>query len=167
MPFTTVHLAQWSNPQRGEIVVFFSPYDGKRLVKRIIGLPGDRLALQGNQLIINGKPVAWGAADNRWLTYANAQERREARIISETLGPVTHPIISLPDLAAPRNFREIIVPPDHYFVMGDNRDCSFDSRYFGFVPRQQIVGRANAVILSFDPDHYLMPRFGRCLTGLL
>ena len=54
VPFTTWHLAQWDNPQRGDIVVFYSPYDGKRLVKRVVGLPGDILELRDNSLIING-----------------------------------------------------------------------------------------------------------------
>jgi signal peptidase I len=52
-------------------------------------------------------------------------------------------------------------------MMGDNRDQSYDSRYFGFVPRDQILGRANAVVLSFNTDHYLLPRLSRCLSGLL
>ena len=57
VPFTTWHIAEWSNPQRGDIVVFFSPHDGKRLVKRVIGLPGDLVELRNNALIINGRPV--------------------------------------------------------------------------------------------------------------
>src|SRR5579864_8536361 len=61
VPFTTWHIAQWSNPQRGDIVVFFSPYDGKRLVKRVIGLPGDTIELRNEQLIVNGKPVNYSS----------------------------------------------------------------------------------------------------------
>src|ERR1017187_2542931 len=63
VPFTTWHLAQWSNPQRGDIVVFYSPKDGMRLVKRVIGLPGDTVELRNEQLIINGQPVDYTAAD--------------------------------------------------------------------------------------------------------
>ena len=59
-PFTTWHLAEWGNPRRGDIVVFFSPYDGKRLVKRVVGLPGDTIELRSNTLIINGQPVEYG-----------------------------------------------------------------------------------------------------------
>src|ERR1041385_2304475 len=59
VPFTTWHLAQWSNPKRGEVVVFYSPYDGTRLVKRVIGLPGDTIELRQNTLILNGKPVEY------------------------------------------------------------------------------------------------------------
>src|SRR5438445_9053118 len=59
VPFTTWHLAEWSHPQRGDIVVFFSPHDGKRLVKRVIGLPGDTIELRNNALVINGEPVTY------------------------------------------------------------------------------------------------------------
>jgi signal peptidase I len=167
VPFTTQHLAEWDNPQRGDIAVFYSPKDGTRLVKRVIGLPGDRIALHTNQLTINGQPVAWSAADETWRTYATPQEKDEAVVTTENLGSVPHPIISLPRHMALRDFDEITVPVGQYFMMGDNRDRSFDSRYFGFVPRKQILGRANAVVLSFDTDHYLLPRLSRCLTGLL
>ena len=63
VPFTTWHMAQWSNPQRGDIVVFFSPKEGQRLVKRVIGLPGDTVELRNEQLIINGQPVQYAPAD--------------------------------------------------------------------------------------------------------
>ncbi|MBK9990174.1 MAG: signal peptidase I [Verrucomicrobia bacterium] len=167
VPFTTHHLAEWDNPQRGEIAVFYSPKDGTRLVKRVIGLPGDRIALHANQLTINGQPVAWSAANETWRTYATAQEKSEAIATTEMLGTVPHPILSLPRQMALRDFDEITVPAGQYFMMGDNRDCSFDSRYFGFVPRQQIIGRANAVVLSFNTDRYLLPRLSRCFSRLL
>jgi len=73
----------------------------------------------------------------------------------------------LPQQPARRDFDEITVPAGQYFMMGNNRDHSHDSRYFGFVSRKRFLGRANAVVLSFDTDHYLLPRLGRCLTGLL
>src|SRR5215469_2800555 len=63
VPFTTWHLAEWSNPQRGDIVVFFSPYDGTRLVKRVVGLPGDTVELRNDQLVINGKTLSYKPVD--------------------------------------------------------------------------------------------------------
>src|SRR6266705_2431156 len=60
VPFTTWHIVEWSNPQRGDIVVFYSPYDGQRLVKRVIGLPGDHLELRNEGLILNGQPIVYG-----------------------------------------------------------------------------------------------------------
>jgi signal peptidase I len=167
VPFTTVHLAEWSNPQRGDIAVFYSPYDGTRLVKRVIGLPGDRISLRQNRLEINGVAVSWASADEKWRLYANDVEKQNATVIQETLGTVQHPITQLSGMGAIRSFSEITVPAGHYFMMGDNRDCSFDSRYFGFVPREQIIGQAKAVALSFDKDAYLLPRASRFFSGLL
>src|SRR5256885_2242669 len=60
VPFTTLHLAQWDNPKRGEIVVFYSPHDGKRLVKRVIGVPGDTIELRHDSLLLNGNAVEYG-----------------------------------------------------------------------------------------------------------
>ena len=167
VPFTTQHLAQWGNPQRGQIAVFYSPQDGIRLVKRVIGLPGDKIALHANRLTINGQPVAWSTANESWRDYATPLEQKEATVASESLGTVLHPIMSLPRQYALRDFDEVTVPAGQYFMMGDNRDRSYDSRYFGFVPRDRFLGQANTVVLSFDTDHYLLPRFKRCLTGLL
>src|SRR5215471_13813048 len=69
VPFTTWHLAEWGNPQRGDIVVFYSPYDGKRLVKRVIGLPGDSIELRNDNLILNGQAVQYQAFSSESLTY--------------------------------------------------------------------------------------------------
>lgn len=167
VPFTLSRLAQWRDPQRGDIVVFFSPLDGTRLVKRVVGLPGDRLALRHEQLIINGNPVAWEASDPRWRHYATPHEKSEAVVLAEKLGPTLHPILTLPSLPARRDFAEITVPAGCYFMMGDNRDNSFDSRYFGFVPRASIVGHVHDVVLSFNPAQLLLPRPDRWLTPVL
>src|SRR5712664_3653297 len=76
VPFTTWHLAQWDNPKRGEIVVFFSPYDGQRLVKRVIGLPGDQLELRNEVLILNGQPVAYQPIADKFLRDVSADDRK-------------------------------------------------------------------------------------------
>jgi signal peptidase I len=166
VPFTTAHIAEWANPQRGDIAVFFSPLDGTRLVKRVIGLPGDRISLHSNLLVINGQPVVWSEASNHWLTYATPLEKQAASVTTEQLGAVQHSLMQLAGQPARRDFDEIIVPAGKYFMMGDNRDNSFDSRYFGPVPRGQIVGRANTVVLSFDTEHHLQPRIGRWFSGI-
>jgi len=167
VPFTTLHLAQWANPRRGDIAVFYSPQDGMRLVKRVIGLPGDKISLHANHLFINGQPVTWSAAAENWRTYTTPQEQKEGVVTLEALGTVFHPVISLPNQLALRDFAEITVPAGQYFMMGDNRDRSYDSRYFGFVSRERILGQANAVVFSFDTDRHLLPRLGRCFTRLL
>jgi signal peptidase I len=167
VPFTTVHLAEWANPQRGEIVVFFSPKDGTRLVKRVIGLPGDKIALRTNRLIINGEPVSYETTSDDWRAYATPFEKENAHVFAETLGTVKHPEMTDSQRMALRDFQEITVPAGHYFMMGDNRDNSYDSRYFGFVERQRIVGQAKATVFSFDQTQHLLPRLQRFFTVLL
>src|SRR5271169_6582823 len=75
VPFTTRHIAEWSNPQRGDIVVFFSPRDGQRLVKRVVGLPGDTIELRNNGLVLNGKPVEYQPIAEELLRDVAAPDR--------------------------------------------------------------------------------------------
>jgi signal peptidase I len=161
VPFTTWHLAEWSEPQRGDIVVFFSPHDGKRLVKRVIGVPGDTLELRNNVLILNGNSVQYEAVPEKALRDLAAGERASHVFAAEALPGKTHAVAAFPAVAARRDFGPVQVPAGEYFMMGDNRDDSFDSRYWGTVPRRQIVGRATAVALSFDRENYWYPRWKR------
>ena len=157
IPFTTWHLAKWADPQRGDIVVFRSPHDGTRLVKRVVGVPGDQIELRDDHLLINGQPASYA------LSHTGSGP---ALVADETVSGKSHPVMIDPHLPAPRWFGPIQVPTGQYFVMGDNRDNSFDSRYFGFVPRDNIFGRATLVAMSFDRAHYFKPRFDRFGIGL-
>ena len=161
VPFTTRHLATWADPQRGDIVVFFSPYDGQRLVKRVIGVPGDTVELRHDQLILNGKAVEYSRLDEAVVRDVSPQERAASLYATEQLPQRAHAVAALPALPAKRDFGPRIVPAGQYFVMGDNRDNSFDSRYWGMVTRQRIVGKATAVALSLDRSHYWLPRWDR------
>ena len=174
LPFTTLHLATWSNPRRGDVIVLFSPADGQRLVKRVVALPGDVIELRNNQLFLNGSPAQYNAVDPRILVQLNSGERSGHTFATET-EPVAgaaasaahpHAVMGTPNLSARRSFGPIVVPPNQYFVMGDNRDNSFDSRYFGFVDRGRIVGRAVGVVASLDLDHHWVPRWGRFFESL-
>jgi len=167
VPFTTWHLAQWSNPKRGDIVVFFSPVDGQRLVKRVVGLPGDQIELSHDRLLINGRPAEYDPlpAD----TGRNVPPDKDGlRVYAEEKadGMPFHPITILPQRPALRTFGPITVPAGKYFMMGDNRDNSNDSRFWGTVDRNRIVGRAVAVVISLDHQHYFEPRWDRCFAGL-
>lgn len=166
VPFTTWHLAQWSNPQRGDVAVFYSPYDGTRLVKRVVGLPGDTVELQNEHLIINGRPVDY-APLNAGVSEP-LPESAHARCVfaTEELSEHPHVVIAIPGIPARRNYGPIQVPAGQYFMMGDNRDNSFDSRYFGTVARNRIVGKATAVVISLDHDHYWLPREHRFFCSL-
>ena len=166
VPFTTWHLAQWSDPQRGDIVVFYSPYDGKRLVKRVIGLPGDVVEMRNDQLIINGTPIHYRPLGPEISGQLPAAEQRQSQFANELLSSHPHAVMAIPELPARRNFGPIPVAQGHYFMMGDNRDNSFDSRYFGTVPRGRILGKATDVVLSLNKGNYWLPRSERFLRSL-
>ncbi len=166
VPFTTWHIADWGNPQRGDIVVFFSPKDGQRLVKRVIGLPGDTVELRNEQLIINGQPVEYAPADPGMAAQLSGIERERGVFATEELPGTPHAVMAINGVSAMRTFGPVQVPPGRYFMMGDNRDNSFDSRYFGTVARGQIVGRATGVVLSINKENHWLPRWGRTFTSL-
>jgi signal peptidase I len=166
VPFTTWHVAQWGNPQRGDIVVFFSPYDGKRLVKRVVGLPGDTLELRQNVLFLNGKPLDYQALPPDGLRNVAPADLATHVYATEDLAGVNHAVALFPAVAARRDFGPINIPADRFFMMGDNRDDSFDSRYYGTVERRQIVGQATAVVLSLDHTRLWKPRWDRFFRSL-
>jgi len=154
IPFTHISLCRLGEPQRGEIAVFDSKVSDKRLVKRVIGIPGDAVAMVNNQLYINGKAIAYEP------TSENGNQL-------EHLFNVTHRVrISNPNNHAFANFPTVIVPADHYLMLGDNRDNSADSRVIGFVPRKEIIGRSSAVVMSFNYDNYYLPRLNRFFKEL-
>ncbi|MBU0960538.1 MAG: signal peptidase I [Proteobacteria bacterium] len=166
-PYTTWHIAEWDAPQRGAIVVFPSPIDGTRLIKRVVGIPGDSVEMQNDQLIINGKKVKYETIDQlneQNLPVGGASNTY--RYIEDLTG-AQHPVMFLPQRLAIRTFGPLIVPEGKYFMMGDNRNNSADSRYFGFVDRSGIVGQARFVVISLDLDNHYKPRWERFFTALL
>lgn len=166
VPFTRVRLAEWGAPSRGDVVVLYSPADGKRLVKRVIGLPGDRLAIYNGYLYIDGERANYQPfAANDHEALGLGSDHRE-QVVWEALGQRTHPVTWTPLHRLMPNYGPLVVPPDSYFVMGDNRDNSRDSRVFGFVDRDLIVGEALAVVVSLDPEASYSPRWSRFFTGL-
>jgi signal peptidase I len=162
VPFTTIELWKWDNPRRGDIVVLFSPVDGTRLVKRVVAIPGDTISMTNNQLFVNNKVVPMtkpsGPLDD--------EEQGMVFVADEVLAGKFHKVMFTPQIPAVRTFGPIVIPPDKYFVMGDNRDNSNDSRFIGFIDRRRIVGRALAVAFSLDRNHHWAPRFDRFFTKL-
>lgn len=166
VPYTTIHLAEWDNPERGEVVVFYSPEDGKRLVKRVVAVPGDTLSMQDSQLIINGKPLNYRYPEKADFTNFLVEEQYKEDTIIEDLNNRIHPILILSHPPVLSAFETITVPEGRYFMMGDNRYNSADSRYFGFVDRKLIVGRATAIVISLDINNMYKPRFERFFERL-
>jgi len=167
VPFTLIHLTRGADPKRGDIIVFDSPVNGTSLVKRVIAVPGDTVSLDQERLSVNGTPAAYASGDPRELrTLLRATRADHPRVLEESGDGPAHAILLLPDRWAPSTFGPIRVPRGMYFVLGDNRDNSADSRYIGLVPRRNIVGRATRVVVSLDPDRYDLPRSGRLFSSL-
>jgi signal peptidase I len=167
VPLTQLHVAQWADPQRGDIVVVISPSDGSRLVKRVIGVPGDILAMRDNRLELNGRTLEYTmAASDYGATIARRLERY-ASFAEENLDGKVHAVMGLSmDGATHRSFAPIIVPLDSYFLMGDSRDNSRDSREFGFVRREAILGQAEGILVSLDINDSYLPRARRFFAPL-
>jgi signal peptidase I len=140
LPFTDVHLPGLRGPQRGDIIVFKYPQDEKRdFIKRIVGIPGDTIQVRGAQVFLNGKPLD--------EPYVKA-------------GPARPHLGGPPYCGYAFGCEPTVVPPGSYFVMGDNRDNSQDSRYWGFVKRDKIKGKAFLIYWSWDSDKH-WPRWLR------
>lgn len=166
VPFTTARLAHWSMPERGDIVVCFAPDDGTRLVKRVIALPGDTVELRNEVLYINGVRRDYSELPAALTRHLGAAERAAADFARESHAGRGHAVMALRGVPALRSFGPLRVPDDAYFVMGDNRDNSKDSRFFGAVPRADIIGEVKGVFVSADLDRWLTPRFDRFFTAL-
>ena len=161
IPFTTIKIVGWDDPKRGDIVVLFSPVDGTRLVKRVVALPGDQVEMRENQLYINGQ-----VAKQSPVATTELADYGRAYVFAENLQGHTHKMMVTPEIPAVRSFGPVTVPEGNYFVLGDNRDNSNDSRFIGFIERRRIVGEAVAVAFSLDRSRYFVPRFDRFFEGL-
>jgi signal peptidase I len=174
LPVTNTRIVQNGDPKRGDVVVFrFPPDPAINYIKRLVGLPGDRVRITGDHLFINGEPVAWHDV-GKWSDgcYQDMQLARETlgehehdtMYCHSTAGIATAPLPSCnrnldrgyicqsdaDDAHDSGNFGDIEVPAGMYFMVGDNRDNSADSRYFGFVPEANLIGKAQRIWFNCD-----------------
>uniref|UniRef100_A0A486XLB6 Signal peptidase I n=1 Tax=Rheinheimera sp. BAL341 TaxID=1708203 RepID=A0A486XLB6_9GAMM len=156
LPFTNISLIKRADPQRGDVVIFMSQVAQNRLVKRVIGVPGDVVAMQDNVLTINGTQV----------NYQSGTLAGDTQLLTEQLDALSHLVKLAPYSTGRDSFNPVKVPAEHYLVLGDNRDNSADSRVIGFVPRKEITGRASTVVFSLDYDNYYLPRSDRFFASL-
>ena len=141
----SVHLLPYEQPKHGDIIVFRYPVDIKQtFVKRVIGVPGDRIRLVNKQVYRNGEklyePYTFFKTDYIDPYRDNFPAMPNMQVLSRGVDMLEHNLVN----------GEVVVPPDSYFAMGDNRDLSLDSRYWGFVPRENIVGKPLIIYWSYD-----------------
>ena len=158
IPWTEISLAELSEPARGDVIIIDSKKAEKRLVKRIVGVPGDTIYMQNNALVINGEAA----------TYEILSRDDDDIIILEELPNKAHQAKLSRQFFSrtSRSYGPTIVPEHQYFVLGDNRDNSADSRVYSFVPREEIIGRSSSVIFSLDSDNNYLPRGERFMAEI-
>ncbi|BBB27369.1 signal peptidase I [Amphritea japonica] len=156
LPVLGTKVIPMNDPQRGDVVVFKYPKDPRvNYIKRVVGLPGDRVGYQNKTIFINGKP------QTQTLLAQLPPQKPQLLLTEEQLGDVSHQLYR--DVSPPRIDAEWVVPEGHYFVMGDNRDNSNDSRFWGYVPDELLVGKAFAVWMHW-PEFFTLPAFSDVRT---
>ncbi|MCW8987186.1 MAG: signal peptidase I [Gammaproteobacteria bacterium] len=151
LPFTGITLKNFASPERGDIIIFESEKAGKRLVKRVMGLPGDTVSMNNNIISLNGKTLEYKILSQRASTLI-AEERHKNINYHIQLNQFSNNNSS---------FYNVKIPDNYYLVLGDNRDNSADSRYIGLIPRSEIIGRTQHVVMSLNYENYYLPRPNR------
>lgn len=165
LPLTNVIVAHLGEPQRGDVVTFFSPADGKRLIKRLVALPGDVVEMRGKRLFINGEMATYELEQVITEPLGNGQNLPAMRL-SERVEGKQRVIQWLPDLNNAAEFGPLTIPSGQYLMLGDNRDNSADSRFIGLIPREVLIGRAERILVSaaiLENWSLRTDRFGRSL----
>ncbi len=160
LPLTDIVVAPLGDPQRGDIVTFSSPKDGTRLIKRVVGLPGDLIEMHGDKLIVNGQAARYDDFVDLPDPVAPGRKLESVHAV-EHVDEGQRTIQFLPAVRARRDIAPMRVPEGCYFMLGDNRDNSEDSRYIGVVPRHLLIGKANHIVVSADILDHWHPRMDR------
>jgi signal peptidase I len=165
VPLTDIVLARLGDPRRGDIVTFSSPADGVRLIKRVVGVPGDVVEMHGNHLVVNGEEAQYAEIERESPAHAGQHGIAAVREVEAVAGS-ERVVQWLPGRASRSSFGPVTVPKDQYLMLGDNRDNSEDSRYIGFVPREKLIARATRVLVSADIIDHWQPRLERTASPL-
>ncbi len=166
IPLTDISLARLADPQRGDVVTFHSPRDNTRLIKRLVALPGDIVEMRNDILYINNESAAYSdsiqVAERVGRGLAVSATRATERVAgsSRTVQFLQHG-------GTQGTFGPVVVPAGHYFMLGDNRNNSVDSRFIGFVPRHLIIGHAHRILVSANITGNWLPRVERIISPIL
>jgi signal peptidase I len=167
VPWTTLRLIPGREPQRGEVVVFHNPKgEGPPLIKRVIAVAGDRVALRENVVHVNGRPLTRLPLPGPCTTGADGDGEVPwpCQRFLEALGSYGYQVLHLQD-HPPWTSPEVVIPEKHFFVMGDNRDNSNDSRFWGSVPMDHLLGKALFIYWSWGRDGLRRDRMLRPVHG--
>ncbi len=150
LPVLHTKILDLGEPERGDAIVFrFPPDPRKDYIKRLIGMPGDHIKYRNKRLYINGELIPVTRI-GPYQPQGNGNEDLDAEVWNENLLGLEHKILINPTRPNLRAEGEFLVPEGHYFVMGDNRDNSFDSRFWGFVPEENLVGKAMVIWMNWN-----------------
>ncbi|MDD5273066.1 MAG: signal peptidase I [Methylovulum sp.] len=164
LPVINTKIIELNEPNRGDIVVFRYPKDPTiDFIKRVIGVPGDKIAYENKRLTVNGELVNQVPL-GRYQGVGQGADMTGAQQLLESLAGVDHSILVRDGIVSMEGVYE--VPKGHYFVMGDNRDNSHDGRYWGFVPEENLVGKAFFIWMSWDWERSGIIGFDRLGTVL-
>jgi len=167
VPLTHHSLVRLAEPQRGDIIIFDSAVSELRLVKRVIGVPGDVVQVRGDIVSVNGQQLGYESTGRALINEQGgvAEDLRES-IHPNAVDAEREYTVRMRQGGRLSDFGPVRVPNDAFFVLGDNRDNSADSRVIGFVPRDEIVGRSSSVVLSLDYENAYLPRAERFFHSL-
>lgn len=176
VPFTKYWLAEFDDPKKGDVIVFTYPHDDDvNYIKRVVGVPGDKISMKDGQLFVNGKKIEYKNFSVKGMGQNNAcvvtLDPETKSVVPDKIEPIAfnrnydqfqykvediegHKHLIQRSILAPNNsdFEEFTVPPRQFFVLGDNRDQSQDSRFWGYVPREYLKGKAIFIWLSLNSE---------------
>ena len=161
LPITNTKLVEFSKPNRGDVIVFRYPnyeknpgYSGVDFIKRIVAIPGDLISYSDDQLVINDKAIETKNI-GPYIGVDSGKSMNNYKLAQEFISALPHEILINPNRRS-KGIPEITIPEGHYFVMGDNRSHSSDSRFWGFVPEEYIIGRAIGIWMHWDWNYNTM-----------
>jgi signal peptidase I len=157
LPVLGTKIVDIGEPARGDIMVFVPPHDPRYFIKRVIGLPGDHVRYENQVLYINGIRAQYELVREFESGLSLAGQPIRIREYQETVNGRPHLMYRYPFMEGPQEWH---VPPGHYFMLGDNRGRSEDSRVWGVVPERNVVGKAVAIWVHKEPG-FRMPTFSR------
>lgn len=160
LPVFRLKVMDIGEPQRGDVVVFFPPHEDRYFIKRLVGLPGDKVQVRDNVLYVNGEMIEQELLSDDPISRQGTACWSNYQIVNENIDGKKHLVRKCPTAGRGWNDRTWTVPEGHYFMMGDNRDNSLDSRVWPdpFVPDKNIVGKAFAIWMHWNEG---LPSFGR------